>query len=888
MSKEEVQEIINDVQDGDVEMSEVDSMEEGTPEPEAVSRKERVIPDLEEEEEEVKSTAPAPVPAVTMAKKPVNIFSTPRKAVKTPEKEMSLTDRILKYRATRDAYRSRMMALMDVDPATSIIENEINEYQRKLDLMIKRIASLETSMSPKGEDKLDYRNDLVKAPPVIDLSKVPKLHLASFENSHATSKVLFESIEHFVHEFEMTIHASRNQIEDVWRLCIPVAIPFKFTAWSNEYVVSCSNWEKPKEVLMKKFGNLRSKEANCIKLFDLRMKNNQTVVEYTNEFINLVDAAELNKDDKILVLLYRARLLEPCRQHISAAVEARKQVDPQYQFSINELCDMGREIFGDELVSEKVYGPGNQATSMSKRRPEGASVEWQNFTTGNTATSNMGCPKHGGERSSHTAAECTTEDNVFKKGKFLGNANYPYKATRNPMKGKPCKFCNKVWKYGHECQEYWDAKGIKGKTVLAVHAEQEQTTPSKIKEAMEVDPYECKYKSKEERNPLKLTLTPIIIRNTKVIARIDTGSDISFINKYILEKQFDNKVKISKVNGNLNFLSLDNKNKPSKTKRIGKTEPLKVRYTNDISFDFAFEVVEFNSIMESQFDVLLGLDILTKLRISLSGVAYCYPDEETTLAQFQNVNFDTENKYDPENADYGTEMEREHFLSKIRNAVNDNKNIIKGSFCTMPEAIVSIPLKEKTDNMYIKQYPLVYHQLPEIERQIKEWVDEGIVYESVPNPKFNTPLLTVGKKDDQTGQMTKVRVCMDLRRVNANIDDSKTDKLVIPDMEHVFAEVSSPGRVYTKIDLKNAYFSFPVDKTSQEILSFTFKNKTYRWKGCCFGLSFISQQYSRVISHLFKGMDGVRNYIDYLCIYSAPEDHAELVNEVIEKLTCDS
>ncbi|KAG2192076.1 hypothetical protein INT47_010122 [Mucor saturninus] len=201
----------------------------------------------------------------------------------------------------------------------------------------------------------------------------------------------------------------------------------------------------------------------------------------------------------------------------------------------------------------------------------------------------MGCPKHGGEQSSHTAAECTTKDNVFKKGKFLGDANYPYKATRNPMK-------------------YWDAKGIKGKTVLAVHAEQEQTTPSKIKKAMEVVPYECK--------------------NTKVITRIDTGSDISCINKYILENQFDNKVKISK-----NHLN----------------------------------------IMESQFDVLLGLDILTKLRISLFGVAYCYPDEGTTLAQFQNVNFDTEIKYDPENADYGTEMEREHFLSKIRNAVNGNK-----------------------------------------------------------------------------------------------------------------------------------------------------------------------------------------------------------------------
>ncbi|KAG2193125.1 hypothetical protein INT47_003116 [Mucor saturninus] len=291
-------------------------MEEDTPEPETVSRNDRVIPDLEEEED-VNSSQTAPVPVVTM-----------------------------------------VMAFMDVDTATSFVENRINVYQRKLDIMIKRIASLEASMSPRTEDKLDYRNDLVKAPP-----------------SASTYKVLFESIEHYVHQFEMTIQVSRNQIED-----------------------------KTKEVLTKKFGNLRSKETNCIKLFDLRMTNNQTVVEYRNKFINLVVCAELNKDDKILVLLYRASLLEPCRQHISAAVEARKQVDPQHQFSIKELYDMGRDIFVGEIVLKKVQGAGNQVTSINKICKEGTSVEYHNCKAGKTATSSLGCRLHDNQQSSHTTA----------------------------------------------------------------------------------------------------------------------------------------------------------------------------------------------------------------------------------------------------------------------------------------------------------------------------------------------------------------------------------------------------------------------------------------------------------------------------------------------------
>lgn len=397
------------------------------------------------------------------------------------------------------------------------------------------------------------------------------------------------------------------------------------------------------------------------------------------------------------------------------------------------------------------------------------------------------CTKHGGPRADHTEGECRSRHKDFtsRKGKYLGNKNVPHKATTsggNSRPFNPCTGCAKQYYHGHHCKKR-DNKG-QDHTVLAVQANN-NISAEQIDIAMDwpSEDDNCKNKQKHnERNPFKLTITPIMINDVELIAKVDTGSDVTCINKYILDKHFKN-TQINKINGSLNFLSLDNNKKGVQMKRVEKTEPLHVKYAGGLNFDFTFEVVEFNNdVMETSFDILLGTDILPNLRISLSGVAHCFPDKEGTQAQFKNIIFDTTNKYDPENANFGSETERQKFMEEIQIAIDNNK----GAFCTMPEAQVQIPLKSKTTNMYIRQYPFAHHVVSEMEKQLNQWLDEGIVYESVPSATYNTPIIAVvGKKDDETGKMTKTRFCMDLRCVNSNIDDAKTDKHIIPDMEEV-------------------------------------------------------------------------------------------------------
>ena len=91
--------------------------------------------------------------------------------------------------------------------------------------------------------------------------------------------------------------------------------------------------------------------------------------------------------------------------------------------------------------------------------------------------------------------------------------------------------------------------------------------------------------------------------------------------------------------------------------------------------------------------------------------------------------------------------------------------------------------------------------------------------------------------------------------------------------------------VYTKLDLKNAYHSFKVYEPDQEVLSFTFDGRTYKWQACCFGLRTISQLFCKVMKIILSDIEGVEANVDDVLLYSKPDVHATLIKTVIGKLT---
>ncbi|KAG1137422.1 hypothetical protein G6F37_013528 [Rhizopus arrhizus] len=71
----------------------------------------------------------------------------------------------------------------------------------------------------------------------------------------------------------------------------------------------------------------------------------------------------------------------------------------------------------------------------------------------------------------------------------------------------------------------------------------------------------------------------------------------------------------------------------------------------------SYDFVNFNETMTQEFDVSIGTDVLEKMNIDLTGVAYKYPGNEDDYsnrlkedAQFLNMNFDANNEIEPNNS----------------------------------------------------------------------------------------------------------------------------------------------------------------------------------------------------------------------------------------------
>jgi hypothetical protein len=57
-------------------------------------------------------------------------------------------------------------------------------------------------------------------------------------------------------------------------------------------------------------------------------------------------------------------------------------------------------------------------------------------------------------------------------------------------------------------------------------------------------------------------------------------------------------------------------------------------------------------------------------------------------------------------------------------------------------------MKTDVNNCYVWQYPLPVHAKAEIEKQLKDWLNNGIVEKAKTSAIFHSPLLAVPKKDE--------------------------------------------------------------------------------------------------------------------------------------------
>ena len=712
---------------------------------------------------------------------------------------------------------------------------------------------------------------------------LPKFQLSSCVRLPYPNEEAFESVEHFLVRFEAIIKGSAyRDIELVWRKFLPLCLQYTDHAWVETELLHCKNWNEARALFKEHHGSNLATRHYTDMVFTMRMNPKESISDYSKKFLQAVYNAGLPSNDPRIADRFLASLTLPVQTLIRVTVArvGRNKGNNNDEWTVDFITQVGRDILGDDA---SVYAeaasliPGaNKTVSMATRGEHSGEVTKKQFKKKfmNKVTKNYFCKNHGAN-GTHDTKDCFSSK----------------KHERAEAGEKRCFRCKKPWVRGHTC----DGK----KKVLAVRQANNEGSAAGNKEASEEDlldqatanvstmmegvSFDCKYqeKLKDKRGKMNL-LTPILIENHKLMGLVDTGSDVSFISSDVLL----NKLKINKLNklnGSYNFLSNE-----SNASRMGTTDLLQVKYINGISFKHKFDVMKFNSGFD--FDVLLGEDILDKLNISLTGVAYRLDAEnesdiDNAIVEdaqiFENANIEAVTKYEPDNSPAGTPEQREKFFKTISEVLKKNREIPITSSCTMEESIIYLPTKEGA-TAYRRQYPIPFALRPVLDKQVKEWLDTGVIVKSNVNTSFNSPLLLVPKRN-KAGEIVSHRVCLDVRMLNNILPP--TFNYPVPLIRDIFDNLQNK-KVFSTIDLSNAYHRFKVAPEDVHKLTFTHGNNQYSFIKGCFGVKMLTSQFQKCLSILFDGVPCVQNFVDDCIVASdSYEQHAEDVKQVLEKLT---
>lgn len=220
---------------------------------------------------------------------------------------------------------------------------------------------------------------------------------------------------------------------------------------------------------------------------------------------------------------------------------------------------------------------------------------------------------------------------------------------------------------------------------------------------------------------------------------------------------------------------------------------------------------------------------------------------------------------------YLNEMAKEQFpeLIHIRNKEirNEVENLIRNY---KPQKTKTSPIQLKlilTDDIPIYQrarrFPPSEREL--IEKQVKEWLKEGIIRHS--SSDYAVPIVPVPKKDG-----TK-RICVDYRPINKKLIRDRYPLPIIEDQ----IDALQGARIFTTLDLANGYFHVPVAEESIKYTAFVTNSGQYEFLRAPFGLSNCPSVFQRFINHIFAEFIGegiMLTYMDDMILPARTEEEA--------------
>jgi hypothetical protein len=263
---------------------------------------------------------------------------------------------------------------------------------------------------------------------------------------------------------------------------------------------------------------------------------------------------------------------------------------------------------------------------------------------------------------------------------------------------------------------------------------------------------------------------PLVVQNVVCFGIVDTGSTFSCITNEFFESLGGRSH--AGFRANLDNSVVQMAHEVSTVPRVGSVE-LSLEY-NRLNKIHMFEVFTFYS--EENVHVLLGMDILSKLGIGISGLVSRHGFQASPRLP-DPIDDSIKPNADP----FGSDAARAPFVKLLNELLVENSQIdMKNTQCNLPDSIIRLDTKPGC-YAWRAQYPLPEAYRDAVNKQIQVWLDEGVIEKSASHTRFNHPLLVVKKKDaDGNYDMSKPRVVLDVRKLNSilEVDDKQQLPLI--------------------------------------------------------------------------------------------------------------
>ncbi|XP_064465546.1 uncharacterized protein K02A2.6-like [Ornithodoros turicata] len=207
--------------------------------------------------------------------------------------------------------------------------------------------------------------------------------------------------------------------------------------------------------------------------------------------------------------------------------------------------------------------------------------------------------------------------------------------------------------------------------------------------------------------------------------------------------------------------------------------------------------------------------------------------------------------------------------------LDEFKEVFQGNMTGHEGNPIHIDVQRNTAPKFLKSRTVPLALRHDVDKELSKLQHQGII-EPVSSSLWATPLVTVRKQDGT------LRLCGDYRStVNVAVAKAAYPLPTVDDM----LSIVQGGKIFSKLDLQQAYQQLRVDKPTSELLTLNTPKGLFRVTRLPFGVSVAPIIFQRYMDTLLSGLVGVGAYLDDILITgSTQEEHNERLRAVLQRL----